>query len=138
MRMGLVVVAAFLASPVLAADVQVYQLTPEQKAAAIASAAQQPERSALLPMADPDARSAGLPPSAEREAILGSSLYGAPPRDKKVHGEVGMFVGTGGARGIYGSAGVPLGENGMASFSFESSRLPGWNQWGRPGLGQRW
>ncbi len=41
--------------------------------------------------------------------------------DRRPHGEVGAFVGTGGARGIYGTTTVPVGENGSASFSFENS-----------------
>jgi hypothetical protein len=40
----------------------------------------------------------------------------------KIHGEVGAFVGTGGARGVFGTAAVPIGQDGMASFSFENSR----------------
>jgi hypothetical protein len=46
-----------------------------------------------------------------------------------VHGEVGMMIGTGGARGMYGSAAVPLGENGSAAFSFMTER----NRYGRSG-----
>jgi hypothetical protein len=41
--------------------------------------------------------------------------------DRRIHGEVSAFVGTGGARGVAGSATVPLGENGSASFAFENS-----------------
>lgn len=41
--------------------------------------------------------------------------------DRRPHGEVGAFVGTGGARGVYGTTTVPVGENGSASFSFENS-----------------
>ena len=42
--------------------------------------------------------------------------------DRRPHGEVGVMVGTGGARGIYGVTSVPLGENGWATFGFENSR----------------
>ena len=41
---------------------------------------------------------------------------------RRPHGEVGVMIGTGGARGIYGATSVPLGENGWASFGFENSR----------------
>jgi hypothetical protein len=41
--------------------------------------------------------------------------------DRRVHGEVSAFVGTGGARGVAGSATVPLGQSGSASFAFENS-----------------
>ncbi|TRW17036.1 hypothetical protein [Glacieibacterium frigidum] len=42
-------------------------------------------------------------------------------RDRRVHGEVGAFVGTGGARGVFGTAEMPLGDKGFAAFSFEHS-----------------
>ena len=42
--------------------------------------------------------------------------------DRQVHGEIGAMIGTGGARGIFGTAAVPLGDTGMAVFSFENSR----------------
>jgi hypothetical protein len=65
----------------------------------------------------------------EREAAL---EYGAahPDRaiddgvapDGRIHGEVGVAVGTGGYRSTYGSAVVPLGETGTAAFSFQTDR----------------
>ncbi len=42
---------------------------------------------------------------------------------RNVHGEVGMFVGTGGSRGIYGSAVAPIGENGQVAIAVENSRF---------------
>lgn len=41
----------------------------------------------------------------------------------QVHGEVGMFVGTGGARGVYGTAVAPVGESGQIGIAFENSRF---------------
>jgi hypothetical protein len=41
--------------------------------------------------------------------------------NRQVHGEIGAMIGTGGARGIFGTAAVPLGDTGMAVFSFENS-----------------
>ena len=38
-----------------------------------------------------------------------------------IHGQVGMMVGTGGARGVFGSATAPVGENGWVSLAFENS-----------------
>jgi hypothetical protein len=42
--------------------------------------------------------------------------------DRQVHGEIGAMIGTGGARGIFGTAAIPLGDNAGAVVSFESSR----------------
>lgn len=39
-----------------------------------------------------------------------------------VHGEVGVMVGSGGAAGVFGTAHIPLGENGSAIVSFEDLR----------------
>jgi len=42
---------------------------------------------------------------------------------RRVHGEVGMFVGTGGARGVFGSAIVPVGDDGSVALAIETSRF---------------
>lgn len=41
---------------------------------------------------------------------------------QQVHGEVGAMVGTGGARGAFGTAAIPLGCKAGAVVSFESDR----------------
>ncbi len=41
------------------------------------------------------------------------------PRDGRVHGEVGVGIGTSGYREVYGAIGVPLGETGNAQFAFD-------------------
>lgn len=108
-------IALLAAAPALAQEPQVYRLTPAQIEAAKAEASHRTDTDtpALLP--DPD-----------RDRVLGSSLYGNElPRDNKVHGEVSMFVGTGGARGIAATIGTPIGENAYAQFSFSQGRLPG-------------
>ena len=79
------VVPAAIASPAVGPPApQVYGLTPEQKEQVLESASRRPDADdpALLP---------------------------ALPGDRRAHGEVGMMVGTGGARGIYGVVGVPIG-----------------------------
>ncbi len=40
-----------------------------------------------------------------------------------VHGEVGFAIGTGGYRSAYGTAVVPLADDGFAAFSFETNRF---------------
>jgi hypothetical protein len=127
--MRLFFLLVMLAGPV-AAQEQVYRLSPADRDAAIAKAAMAPERPAvqLTPEVTP---AAGLQPSAQREAILGSSLYGDVRPDRRPHGEVGVFVGSGGTRGFFGTTAVPLGDSGMASFSFNTGRFQGFG----PGFG---
>jgi hypothetical protein len=138
MRLPLLALLALTAAPALAtepvatAPTAVYRLSPADRDAAIAAAALQPERpgSALLPPPTtppaPNAANA-LAPSAERDAILSHSLYAENETriDRRPHGEVGMFIGSGGTRGVFGTVGVPLGENGFASFSFDTGRYQG-------------
>lgn len=52
-------------------------------------------------------------------AIMG----GGESRPDRVRGEVGAEVGTHGALGVFGTALVPLGDNGAAVISFSRSRL---------------
>lgn len=115
---------------------QVYRLSPAERDAVIAKAAQQPERPALL--LTPEPLAPGLAPSLERDAILNSSLYGERRVDNRPHGEVGVFVGSGGARGFYGTTGVPLGDSGFAQFSFQNGRLPGFGYGLGPGVSWRY
>lgn len=87
-----------LAVPALAAPTAV-RLSPAQIEAAQRSGEQRnraAEALALLP--DADARP-----------------------DRKIHGEVGVAVGSGGYNSLYGTVETPLGENGSAAFSFERS-----------------
>lgn len=78
-------------------DAQIIRLTPEQQAKALDSANETSADAAL-------ARASG-----------GGS-------DRLIHGEIGAMIGTGGARGVFGTAAIPLGDNGGAIISFEQSR----------------
>jgi len=40
-----------------------------------------------------------------------------------IHGEVGFAIGTGGYRSAFGTAVVPLANDGFAAFSFETNRF---------------
>ena len=141
MRLPLFVLLALTAAPGLAAEpvttasTTVYRLSPADRDAAIATAALQPERpgSALLPPPTPPAPNAtnALAPSTERDAILSHSLYADNASilpDRRPHGEIGMFIGSGGSRGIFGTVGTPIGDNGFASFSFDTGRYQGFGQ----------
>jgi len=68
----------------------------------------------------PEQREAALEEGAAR-AAAGLEPGGAP--DRRIHGEVGLEVGTGGERAAYGMAVVPLGDNGAAAFAFETDRV---------------
>ena len=96
-RHGLVVVAALIAGTAAHAEERVIALSPAEKAELLDELAARPAKV-----------DAGEP------AING--------RGREVHGEVGMFVGTGGARGLFGSAVAPVGENGSIAVAFENSR----------------
>jgi hypothetical protein len=88
-----------------AAEAQVYSLSPAEKAATIEAASRRAD--------------------ADDPALLPARI-----EDRRPHGEVGAMIGTGGARGIYGVIGVPLGETGSASFAFSNTRLPGFYGYG--------
>lgn len=45
--------------------------------------------------------------------------FGAVRRDRKVHGEVGFGIGSGGSNSQYGTVVAPLGDSGTAAFSYE-------------------
>ena len=45
--------------------------------------------------------------------------FGAPRRDRKIHGEVGVGFGSGGSNSQYGTVVAPLGDTGTAAFSYE-------------------
>lgn len=46
--------------------------------------------------------------------------------DRRVHGEIGMEIGSRGSRALYGSAIVPLGESGSAEMSFMTGQTARW------------
>ena len=99
--------AAMIAGSVLAA-------TAFAGAASAAEAAPQVYRLA------PDEIARAQADGAARRDIFDPSQWPSVA-DRRVHGEVSAFVGTGGARGVAGSATVPLGDSGSASFAFENS-----------------
>ena len=75
---------------------------------------------------------------AEKEDLLDAAVEkreaaeeALPEERRKVHGEVGFAIGTGGFRSIYGTSAVPLGENGMAVISFENTDFGKREHWRR-------
>ena len=62
---------------------------------------------------------------AQREAVLAGNSeasVAADPTGRKVHGELGVAIGSRGLRSVYGTAAIPLGGDADAVVSFESSR----------------
>lgn len=58
------------------------------------------------------------------ETSAEAARAGRPAQDgNAIHGEVGAMIGTGGTRGAYGVAAIPLGDRAGAIVSFESSRI---------------
>lgn len=57
------------------------------------------------------------------DASLMSAMGGGGGGSGQIHGEVGAMVRTHGAFGVFGTALVPLGENGSAILSFSKSQL---------------
>lgn len=98
-RHGLLLAAVLFAGSVAHAEETVVALSPAEKEKVLnAAAARSRPMTGELPV---------------------NGLGGIGP----VHGEVGMFVGTGGSRGIYGRAVAPVGENGQVAIAFENSRF---------------
>lgn len=95
--------ALLLALAPVAARAETVRLTPEQAEAAIES-------------------------GAARKASAADALPELPQRDRGVHGEVGVAVGTGGYRSFYGVVGLPLGDTGGVTLGYgeERGRALGW------------
>lgn len=64
----------------------------------------------------------------EAAAARNAGMAGEPAvkgTGRQIHGQVGMMIGTHGARGVFGSAIAPVGETGSIAVAFENSRLGG-------------
>ncbi len=55
-------------------------------------------------------------------AAARGELTGPQRAERRIHGEVGVMIGSNGTRGAYGTAAIPLGDNAGAVVSFESTR----------------
>ncbi len=92
---------------------EVVRLSAAERDAVLDAAANGPERQPVLTPVQP-----------ERQSLLGRSLYpefygegGSAVPDRKVHGEVSMFAGSGGTFGMAGTAVMPVGDTGSAAIS---------------------
>lgn len=57
--------------------------------------------------------------AAAKRNINAPSLGEQRVTDGRIHGEIGFGIGTGGYNTVFGTAIVPLGDSGIAAFSFE-------------------
>jgi hypothetical protein len=48
--------------------------------------------------------------------------------DRRVHGEIGVEVGSRGERAAYGTVVTPIGKNGVAAFSYATGQGPRWHR----------
>jgi hypothetical protein len=71
----------------------------------------------------PAERAKVLDAAAQRDDDDDLPINGA---DRKIHGEVGMEMGSRGGRAMYGSTIVPLGDTGTAAFSFMTGQSGRW------------
>lgn len=66
---------------------------------------------------------------ADREAALEAAAANAPINgapgagDGRIHGEMGVAVGTGGMRSVYGNTVIPLGQTGTLGLAFENTQF---------------
>lgn len=103
----IILASALVATAAAAAEPTVYRLSPEE-------------------IAKIDPKPPAQDPALAYDPLFDKSLFdtSSVARDRRPHGEVGAFVGTGGARGVFGATTIPLGDSGSASFSFENSQSP--------------
>lgn len=57
--------------------------------------------------------------AAAKRNINAPSLDDQRVPDGRIHGEIGFGIGTGGYSSVFGTAIVPLGDDGVAAFSFD-------------------
>jgi hypothetical protein len=89
--------AALILAPTLATAETVTQWTPEQVEAAKEAAA-------------------------VRNLNAENQIANGVVRDRGIHGELGVAIGTGGYSSIFGTAVMPLGQNGALALSFENTQ----------------
>lgn len=76
----------------------------------------------------PEEREAAIEAGAARANDI-SLQYGAS--DRRVHGEVGVEMDSHGERAAYGTLVAPVGQNGVAAFSYATGQGPRWHGRGR-------
>ena len=101
----LMLLALLVAAPVAAAPIE-YRLSPDAAEAAIASGAETSRAADALALARTD----------PKLALLGE-------RDRSAHGEVGVGIGSNGARELFGAVETSLGDHATAAFAYDYSQF---------------
>lgn len=101
-------VVAALPTAVLADPVE-HRLSPADAADAVAAGAERNRAADALALARTD----------PALALPGE----ATPRDRKIHGEVGVGFGSNGAREVFGTATTSLGGDSTASFAYDYAQF---------------
>ncbi|WP_337185513.1 hypothetical protein [Phenylobacterium sp.] len=99
-----------VATPTLAADA-------DDAPVATASAQPAPEPT-VAEQIDAYLKSSPVLEADEADALPGV----VPRRDRRIHGEVAVGVGTGGYRSVYARADMPVGETGRVSIAVQEAR----------------
>ncbi|WP_068876403.1 MULTISPECIES: hypothetical protein [unclassified Phenylobacterium] len=126
MRIRPALFAALLAAPVAAAA----PAWAQDADAPVATASQASPPMSTAEQIDAFIKSSPLPDPRRDEALDGV----VAGDDRKPHGEVGVAVGTGGYRSVYGRTDIPVGKNGRVSLAFQDTR----NGYGYGGYGRGW
>lgn len=98
-------------------------MKPSLRVVALFAAAPLPSLASAETLAPTDAQSEAIL-AGNSEASVDAAPVGHPgdPTGRKVHGEMGVAIGSHGLRGVYGTAAIPLGAEAGAVVSVESSR----------------
>ena len=94
-----------------------------------AAVAPQGETIRLTPAQIEEALQVGGTRNQAGDGINGDGVNYITPPSRRIHGEMGMMIGTGGARGLYGATEIPLGDSATAGFAFSTERY-GRRGWG--------
>lgn len=81
-----------------------------------------PATGATVVSLTPEQVEAAKEAAAERNMRAASGIDNGIVSDRRVHGEAGFAIGTGGYRSVFGTAVMPLGQDGALALSFENTQ----------------
>jgi hypothetical protein len=84
----------------------------------------------IAAIADAQAQRSDVAPMGVAEEPLAIDDDGAQPK-RKVHGEIGFGIGSGGYSEVFGTVVTPLGDNGVFAFTFAQQNGAHYNRYRR-------